>query len=43
MQNYEQEYANQAEFQKMLEEKYMSVLQQMNFDLSEAWQASTNL
>jgi hypothetical protein len=27
----------------MLEEKYMSVLSEMNFDLSEAWQASTDL
>ena len=27
----------------MLEEKYMSVLGEMNFDLTEAWQASTHL
>jgi hypothetical protein len=27
----------------MLEEKYMSVLSEMNFDLSEAWQASTDM
>jgi peroxin-5 len=33
LENYEQEYANQAEFEKMLEEKYMSVLQEMNLDL----------
>lgn len=27
----------------MLEEKYMQVLGEMNFDLTEAWQASTDL
>lgn len=43
LENYEQEYANQAEFEKMLEEKYMSVLQEMNLDLGEAWQSATNL
>ena len=43
LESYEQEYADQAEFEKMLEEKYMSVLGEMNFDLTEAWQASTDL
>ena len=27
----------------MLEERYMKVLEEMNFDLTEAWQASTDL
>ena len=43
LKNYEEEYANQADFEKMLEERYMNVLQEMNFDLTEAWQASTDL
>lgn len=43
LENYEQEYANQADFEKLLEQKYMQVLGEMNFDLTQAWQASTNL
>ena len=31
---YEKEYANQEEFEKMLEERYMKVLEEMNFDLT---------
>ena len=34
LENYEQEYANQADFEKLLEQKYMQVLGEMNFDLT---------
>lgn len=34
LENYEQEYANQADSEKLLEQKYMQVLGEMNFDLT---------
>lgn len=34
LENYQQEYANQADFEKLLEQKYMQVLGEMNFDLT---------
>ena len=40
---YEKEHENNENFEKMLEEKYMQVLKQMNLDLNQAWSSATDL
>ena len=43
LEEYEKSYQDHDNFEGLMEEKYMEVLKEMNLDLTEAWQASTNL
>lgn len=43
LQEFENEYQDHENFEQMLEEKYKEVLKEMNLDMTEAWQAATDL
>lgn len=43
LEDFEKEYSDHENFEKMLEDKYMEVLKEMNLDLTEAWQNATDL
>ena len=43
LEEFEKEYQDHQNFEKMLEDKYMEVLKEMNLDLTDAWQSATDL